>query len=611
MNVTQTNSLSKAYQLQQPQQVQVQGELGGQRVEQQQGAPQRAFNVKGKWDRFVSRFSHGVKHAWRNTDSAANTRAERFNKRHEKFSGKIANVVKRLAAGESSDVRSADVMATLRNDVKWMNKNASWAGRTDLLASRMDVELTALSGEELATVAESLKDAHNAPGLTDKDKADIRTMQRAVARQQLSRSPAFGEVLGQVRNDAPSDVSGKDTLVQKLGTLELRATELLGQFGIVTTDNKDVLSGAMSIGFKRQNFSPEEKKAFNLNLLNVERAFVKSNRRNEIATMQPNLRMLARVVRDEFLQTKVGSFKDENLRSRMKVLGSGAAHEVTKGSFEVGGEKVSMVHKYDDEQLIHPRGGRFGAPEQLRIDQSNPRLLERAVFTADLDKTLGFGVSVGTSFARYHDQTGIVMELAKGTTASNVGGWQGVPQGSNTAIAQKELMKLQLLDILTGQADRHRGNYMVEQNQRGEIIGIKAIDSDFSMGPEPDDASLIVGKHAVHLPDMPPVIDSDMAEKIRTLTDDDIRRLGDGMFDDDSINAAIGRLHALKTHIDKLEVLGNIIAPDQWGQEKATDLLNDTPGKGYIDSDNQQRTAKTSYYQRDYIRMGLMQDMTY
>jgi hypothetical protein len=573
------------------------------KAEEGSGGIQRAFTPKTTWERFTSRLKHGFQGAKFDTDQGASQAATRFNARHKEFSGKVESLVARLASGKNSDVSDPDMMATLRNDVKVMHRNAPWASRTDLLSTRMDVELGKLSDYQLTEVSKQLASADTSR-LTDKDKVDLQTMQRAVLRQQLARSPEMGTMMGAINHAAPSDVSARTTLLTQLKGLETQVGQGLDGLNIPHKGkNEDILSGAMTIALQRAGHTPAQIGGMNRNLLNIERQVCVDRHQDkggdmpEIASFQPRLRMLGRAVREEYLQTNVTTFKDDNLRSRMKPIGSGAAHTVSKGEYHSGVGDVSRVHKYDDEQLIHPRGGRFGAPEMLGIDQSNPKLLERAVVTSRLDARLGFNVSVGTDFAHHQGQTGIVMELAKGQTAKDTVGVKG-----NPGVAQKEMMKLQLLDIITAQADRHHGNYMVEKNDAGEVTGIKAIDSDFCMGPEPDDAADIVGKHAVHLPGMPPLIDSDMASAIRGLSGDDLAGLCGDMFDDATLNAAKNRLANLKAHINTLESQGRIISPDDWGKPEVTKRLTETTVQ-VPDKNGKLKPQPTSYWQRDYPSM--------
>jgi len=615
MPVTQATSLTTAYATTLPQ---VQsgasipsGEnarLGGMKAEQGGGAIPRAFTPKTTWERFTSRLKHGWEGAKFSTDKGASQAATRFNARHQQFSGKVESLVSRLVSGHNSDVSDPDMMATLRNDVKVMHRTAPWASRTDLLSTRMDVELGKLSDDQLTDVSSQLASADTSR-LTKKDKVDLQTMQRAVLRQQLARSPEMGAMLGTINHGAPSDVSARTTLLTQLKGLETQVGQGLNGMQIPHKGkNEDILSGAMTIALQRAGHTPAQIGSMNRNLLNVELQVCVDKHQEigggmpEIASFQPRLRMLGRAVREEYLQTKITTFKDENLRSRMKQIGSGAAHTVSKGNYSSGGGEVTRVHKYDDENIIKKQGKRFSAPLVIGIDATNPKLLERAVFTAKLDAHLGFNVSVGTDFAHHQGQTGIVMELAKGETAKDTEGVTG-----NPGVAQKEMMKLQLLDIITAQADRHRGNYLVQQNDQGAIIGVKAIDSDFCMGPEPDDAAKIVGRSGVHLPGMPPVIDRDMAQAIRGLSDDDVVGLCENMFDDATVTAAKARLTALKDHVTKLDQAGRIIPPDQWGTKGVTDLLeNDRArvpnGKGGMEE------VRTSYWARDHAKMDAQMD---
>lgn len=601
MNVTQTASLNQVYasKLAPPTEGTRPQELGGLKVEASTEGVARSFRSKGAWDRFASRTSHGFKQfkSWfASKDQTADSAAVRFNARHEKFSGKVENLVARLARGNREDVQSGDVMATLRNDVKLMHRDAPWAARTDLLATRMDVELSKLGDEELATVADQLRQT-DVSSLNAKDKADLDTMKRAVVRQQLSRSPEMGHVLGALNHASPGDVGNKATVVTRLGEARDRAGELLQTIGAKIpqgSSHDDVISGAVRMRLGRGDRG--QIPGMNRNLLNLENQLLKDAANRDTSGYASGtygfVRTLARAVRQEYLQDKVGEFQDTHLRSRMKVLGSGAAHQVTKGTYErENGVKESRVHKYDDETI-----GGFYAAKAVGIPLDEPRLMERSVFTAKLDHKLGFSVCVDTDFARHHDQLGIVMELAPGTTAGSVYTARG-----NPGVAQREMTKLQLLDCLTGQADRHRGNYMVQQNAQGEITGVKAIDSDFCMGRKPGDPEEIVGIEGVHLTHMPPVIDEDMARAIRSLTPDDIGALCGDMFDDETIAAAKSRLAAVKQHVDNLEGDGQIIRPDAWGTEEVTQTLKESFVT--VDRGGKEVRESTSYWQRDYPKM--------
>ncbi len=574
--------------------------LGGKDAAPAQDGVARAFRTKGTWDRFTSRVSHGFKQfkeVFVSSDKTADSRAARFNARHEKFSGKVENLMARLVSGDKSDLENADVLATLRNDVKLLNRDAPWAQRDQIFSARLDIELAKLSPQDLTKVADQLKNLDRS-SLTDKDKADVETLARAVVRQQVGRSDTVTRLLGGIDHAKPGSVANKPAIQTQLDTVMTSISQQLADMGVPDRHdgrNEDILGGA--IRMQLHTTDRAQLPGMNRNILNLEMALrdeaTKGKKEDEISSHKPAFRVLARAVREEFLQTKVGEFQDTHLRSRLKVLGAGAAHEVTKGTYERSdGTRESRVHKYDDEELRHPSGGRFAAPAKLGIDQSNPRLLERAVVTSKYDDKLGFKVSVGTSFAKHNDQVGIVMQLAPGTTASNVFGAQGSP-----AIAQRELIKLQLLDSLTAQADRHTGNYMVEMNDQREIVGMKAIDSDFSMGPEPDHPEFIVGRSGVHLTHLPPVVDKDMAKAIRAMTHQDIEAMCDDMFDDRSVQSAKNRLDAVKEHLDELEKEGNIIDPKDWGTEKTTALLRDTHVERM--HEGQVRKECTSYWQRD------------
>ncbi len=626
MDVTQTVSLSKSYAPVESKPVeQSESKLSGKSVESSDKGIGRSFHVKTGWDRFRSRVGQTFKRIgdfFCKKDTEASSRATRFNARHEKFSGKVENLVARLVKGDLSDVQDPDVLATLRNDVKHMHSDAPWAGRRDLLSTRLDVELSKLSDKEIDTIADKLKTA-DLTRLTDKDKTDFTTLVRAVARQQVARGTEMTTLLGKIDHEHPSKLDTASELLDQLPVVEKKLSDVLDGFsdslpgldkGKLKEGLSDVMLGeTMSIRLKSGDPSSDKLPGMNRNLLNIGLAVRKQAVKegttkglgySDMQKLNPQLRLLSRAVREEFLKSKITDFTDSSLKSRLKVLGSGAAHEVTKGTYESG----SRVHKYDDETTLFQREDgehRFTAPSHLGLDQSDPRLLERSVVTSKYDEKLGFDVCVKTDFALHHGKLGIVMELAPGRTANSVMGLDGDP-----AIAQRELTKLQLLDSLTGQGDRHRGNYMVEYDKNRNITGIKGIDSDFAMGPEPGDPKDVVGKGGIHLTHLPPIVDSDMAKAIRAMTDEDIEEMCGDMFDDDTIKAAKGRLAAVKAHIDELEKNGKIISPDDWGKKDVTETLEKTlvevKKKETVEKNGKISTLmsfvseRTSYWQRDH-----------
>ena len=158
-------------------------------------------------------------------------------------------------------------------------------------------------------------------------------------------------------------------------------------------------------------------------------------------------------------------------------------------------------------------------------------------------------------------------------------------------VLRRELVKLQLMDALTAQGDRHQANYIVKHDIEGRCTGIVAIDNDQAFGPRvgnPNDLLFSVMQGAgVQGPDgirragteglngvmLPGVVDREMKAAFDAVTADDLRASLAGLLPSEEIAAAVMRLAIIKTHLETLEREGKIIEPDEWGGERATTAL--------------------------------------
>lgn len=140
------------------------------------------------------------------------------------------------------------------------------------------------------------------------------------------------------------------------------------------------------------------------------------------------------------------------------------------------------------------------------------------------------------------------------------------------------LIELQLLDALTGQIDRHAGNWFVcEVDKTMKVVGF---DHDFCLGDQiktPNDASQSsvlsndILKTGLRTPVfhgvlMPPVIDTAMADAIEKLSPYDLRRMIGRKLTESERDAAGARLTALKAHVTALRKSGRVIDPKEWGK---------------------------------------------
>jgi hypothetical protein len=262
--------------------------------------------------------------------------------------------------------------------------------------------------------------------------------------------------------------------------------------------------------------------------------------------------------------------------------------------------------------------GYGGASLETGIDLKDPRMPLRSLATRAVDKRLEFGLIPDTQMGLMGGKLGMVIDFVPGTAPVVE---ILVPLDENSAKARtlrlakdtrspeqyqamlaaeglvddgarismrkhagvseidfkgagvrRELTKLQYLDALCGQADRHAKNYIVELDDRGAFVRLRGIDNDQAFGKAPHPNEL-VGPRTFALR-LPQVIDTDMKAAFEKLTEDQLRADLAGLLTDAEIDAAVKRLGAIKMHIAKLPP-ECVIAPDAWGGPISSQQLKD------------------------------------
>lgn len=211
------------------------------------------------------------------------------------------------------------------------------------------------------------------------------------------------------------------------------------------------------------------------------------------------------------------------------------------------------------------------------IPRHDPQIAMRNIATVGVANKLGFDVVPSTRMAVIDTgrgvvdpDLGLVMERARGKPAAEV-------DASTLArgVVAAEITKLQLLDHITGQGDRHANNYFIDFKPEPHPHGtakVMGIDNDQCFGKNltdpagiqqmPDDRM----RHGFRGTGLPPVVDTEMARAINSLTSRDIRAMLGNKLSEPEIQAAIARHEGVKDHIAKLRTEGNIIHPGDWEQ---------------------------------------------
>ena len=152
---------------------------------------------------------------------------------------------------------------------------------------------------------------------------------------------------------------------------------------------------------------------------------------------------------------------------------------------------------------------------------------------------------------------------------------------------RKDLTSLQWLDALSGQVDRHSGNYFVQLDEHGRFQKLTGIDNDLAFGqnlmdPDEDFRRGISGQQ----PGLPDVIDESLANQLKSLTPDELRsRLRDTL-PPVEVEAAVARLGKIHEHIAKLEGEGMVLKnTEDWSSEAVNLKLNQKDKPCYVSRD--------------------------
>ena len=181
---------------------------------------------------------------------------------------------------------------------------------------------------------------------------------------------------------------------------------------------------------------------------------------------------------------------DDVLKSA-KVLGHGAANEVHLCTYRgPDGEDLKLVFKPEDAArrgLDTLAAGNLGYRAAARTMQLNVAASQ----SADM---IGCGDVVARSKIGTHDgQFGLFMEAAPGKTAAALRRSRAfkadlasfAERGMTEMVRgnfMRELNRLEWADILSGQADRHYENYLVDVDRTTGAVKVTGIDNDASFG---------------------------------------------------------------------------------------------------------------------------------
>lgn len=192
---------------------------------------------------------------------------------------------------------------------------------------------------------------------------------------------------------------------------------------------------------------------------------------------------------------------DDSLKSS-RVLGQGAANTVSLCAYRgENGEELRLVFKPEvaaQQGFATLYAHKLGYRDETRVMQIN-------VAASRVADAIGCGDVVARSSIGVHDgRVGLFMEQAPGRTAADVLGekpFVSAPGGRELSLGDlmgslvwsgkdkivranlmRELNRLEWADVLSGQVDRHRDNYLVHINPATGDVRVTGIDNDASFG---------------------------------------------------------------------------------------------------------------------------------
>lgn len=268
------------------------------------------------------------------------------------------------------------------------------------------------------------------------------------------------------------------------------------------------------------------------------------------------------------------------------VVGKGQISELTAVDYDVPGGEV-------EKRFFKPNEESFDKGASSAVDSGIPSqralLSNRAVATSALDNLFGLGATVPTDFAfdpGKPAQFGIAMGIAPGLSPQMTHVEKAMtPDSPDTEThfyrefqtgdveLQKQLSTLQLFDAITGQVDRHPGNYFIKQEGGGTLV--TGIDNDFSFGKTNTDVSK-GSSPASKYQGFPAYVQRSVAQKIRSKSESDIRKVLRPLLPPKEVDATVLRFQGVLQQLDALEKQGHLLDEGDWDHMTAQNQNADT-----------------------------------
>ena len=304
----------------------------------------------------------------------------------------------------------------------------------------------------------------------------------------------------------------------------------------------------------------------------------KAGRRQAVALLEPRVGNEVRLLS---AQDSAGWLSSLGLSSAKgtetgRVFG-GQMNQVTEVAYQTESGDLTGFFKEDKgfnkDTLSHE--------SVVGIKQTDPNYGARSVALYRLDQLFNAQVTARAEFAVHKGANGkstlgTVLETAKGSSASKTNfGMSGehtqqMRKSGDTAavslddpVLQRGLNKLQILDAIAGQLDRHSGNYHIESDDQGNVLGVTGIDLDMAFGSKMTGIDPANAQGAFNYKGLPEFIDEDMGLRILQVQPGDVRAALTGLLPKDEVEATVSRFREVQTAV--MEAQQNKKLRGKWG----------------------------------------------
>jgi hypothetical protein len=143
--------------------------------------------------------------------------------------------------------------------------------------------------------------------------------------------------------------------------------------------------------------------------------------------------------------------------------------------------------------------------------------------------------------------------------------WQERPSAKAVASLQQQLNRLEWCDALTGQMDRHPGNYLIAI--AGDTVVVTGIDNDYAFGAGQHDFPWNSSSQAAHYTGagLPRCIDRETLARLRAIDLAAVPEPLRGLLSEREVEALQSRLERLKEYAEWLALNGGVV--EQWTEE--------------------------------------------